>query len=147
MSLPVKRLPEANLILALNETGEIVEQGTFSELNVPGSYIHTLQVKLQKEEQENEEVTETDAGSVDEKTKEIVEVEEKAEAEVDESRQIGDWTIYKYYGHALGPMALFIWIFFLGSGQTFVGLGRKYPSLCMMVIYLHVFRGMDQLVG
>ncbi|KAK6858071.1 multidrug resistance-associated protein [Apiospora arundinis] len=120
----VKRLPEANLILALNETGEIVEQGTFSELNVPGSYIHTLQVKLQKEEQENEEVTETDAGSVDEKTKEIVEVEEKAEAEVDESRQIGDWTIYKYYGHALGPMALFIWIFFLGSGQTFVGLGQ-----------------------
>ncbi|KAK8859863.1 multidrug resistance-associated [Apiospora arundinis] len=120
----VKRLPEANLILALNETGEIVEQGTFSELNVPGSYIHTLQVKLQKEEQENEEVTETDAGSVGEKTKEIVEVEEKAEAEVDESRQIGDWTIYKYYGHALGPMALFIWIFFLGSGQTFVGLGQ-----------------------
>ncbi|KAK8054682.1 hypothetical protein PG994_009749 [Apiospora phragmitis] len=119
----VKRLPEVNLILALNENGEIVEQGTFSELNTPGSYIHTLQVKIQKEEQEHE-VVEAVSEPIDEKTKEIIEVEEKAEAEADKSRQLGDWNIYRYYGRALGPMALITWIFLLGSSQTFVGLGQ-----------------------
>ncbi|KAK8096968.1 P-loop containing nucleoside triphosphate hydrolase protein [Apiospora kogelbergensis] len=120
----IKRLPEANLILVLNDNGEIVEQGTFHELNIPGSYIHTLQVQLQKEEQESEDIAETDIESIDEKNKGIIEVEEKSEAEADESRQVGDWAIYRYYGRALGPMALFIWIIFLGSGQTFVGLGQ-----------------------
>ncbi|KAK8062961.1 P-loop containing nucleoside triphosphate hydrolase protein [Apiospora hydei] len=120
----VKRLPDANQILALNENGEIVEQGAFSQLNVPGSYIHTLQVKLRKEENEHEEADEAEYDPIDEKTKEIVKVEKKAEAEVDESRQVGDWKIYRYYGHALGPMALFIWMFLLSGGQTFVGLGQ-----------------------
>ncbi|KAK8001086.1 multidrug resistance-associated [Apiospora marii] len=106
----VKRLPEANLILALKENGEIVEQGSFSELNIPGSYIHTLQVKLQKEEQEYKDSAVVEVDLIDEKTKESVEAEGK--------RRL------KYYGHALGPVALATWIFFLGSGQTFVGLGE-----------------------
>ncbi|KAK7959119.1 uncharacterized protein PG986_003973 [Apiospora aurea] len=120
----VKRLPDANQILALNENGEIVEQGAFSQLNVPGSYIYTLQVKLRKEEHEHEEVDEAGYDPIDEKAKEIVKIEKEAEAEVDESRQVGDWKIYRYYGHALGPMALFIWMFLLSGGQTFVGLGQ-----------------------
>ncbi|KAK8046051.1 P-loop containing nucleoside triphosphate hydrolase protein [Apiospora saccharicola] len=120
----VKRLPEANLILALKENGEIVEQGSFSELNIPGSYIHTLEVKLQKKEQELEDAPVDEADSIDEKTKEVMEVEEKTETEIDETRQLGNWSIYRYYGHALGPMALATWIFFLAGGQTFVGLGE-----------------------
>lgn len=113
------------MILALKENGEIVEQGSFSDLNIPGSYIHTLQVKLQKEEQEHGGVAVVETQFDDEKTKELVEVEEKTEVEVDETRQLGNWSIYRYYGHALGPLALATWIFFLGSGQTFVGLGGK----------------------
>ncbi|KAK7953218.1 multidrug resistance-associated [Apiospora saccharicola] len=120
----VKRLPEANLILALKENGEIVEQGSFSELNIPGSYIHTLEVKLQKKEQELEDAPVDEADSIDEKTKEVMEVEEKTETEIDETRQLGNWSIYRYYGHALGPMALATWILFLAGGQTFVGLGE-----------------------
>ncbi|ORY71658.1 multidrug resistance-related protein [Pseudomassariella vexata] len=100
----VKRLPQADLILVLDQTGTLIEQGTFSELNVPGNYIHRLQVKL--EEENRHEETDGTTAQPYARPKNV-----RSETSVaDESRKTGDWTTYKYYIRSLGPwyMATFV---------------------------------------
>ncbi|KAJ3569671.1 hypothetical protein NPX13_g6005 [Xylaria arbuscula] len=51
----IKRLPEADLILAMDESGRIVEQGKFSDLNIPGRYVHSLNISSTPSSAEDDE--------------------------------------------------------------------------------------------
>ena len=78
----------------MNETGEVVEQGTFDKLNVPGTYVHGLKVKLgEKKEQGQENEDDIDeAGTADK-----IESEGPKEEDPDESRRSGGFGTYKNY--------------------------------------------------
>ncbi|KAI0531750.1 P-loop containing nucleoside triphosphate hydrolase protein [Xylaria digitata] len=101
----VKRLPEADLILAMDENGKIIEQGKFSELNVPGRYIYSLKISnLQSSTAVDDESLPESEGSI-----EPEDVNTKAQDE-DSSRRTGDWATYKYYAAALGRSKLLVFV-------------------------------------
>ncbi|KAI0465937.1 P-loop containing nucleoside triphosphate hydrolase protein [Xylaria cf. heliscus] len=103
----VKRLPEADLILAMNERGNIVEQGKFSDLNVPGRYIHSLKINIQLATEADDQIRPGIEDSTE--TKDI-----PTEAiRQDSNRQTGDWATYKYYAAALGRSKLLVFVAFV----------------------------------
>ncbi|KAI1176082.1 P-loop containing nucleoside triphosphate hydrolase protein [Nemania sp. FL0916] len=104
----VKRLPEADLIIAMDERGKIVEQGKFSDLNVPGRYVHSLKINLLQSttDTSDESVPKLDNG----KPAQDVPTETQVQ---DLSRQTGDWETYKYYATALGRFKLLIFVAFV----------------------------------
>lgn len=115
-SFAVKRLPQADLILALNAAGQIIQQGSFSELNVAGTYIHSLQVNLGRESDDRDK----DEGSFE------TELKHPASSKSDDlSRKTGDMTIYKYYARALGPLALIFFVSIIAVYEVFNALGSK----------------------
>ncbi|KAI0858183.1 P-loop containing nucleoside triphosphate hydrolase protein [Xylaria cubensis] len=112
----VKRLAEADLILAMNERGKIVEQGRFSDLNVPGRYVHSLKINVQSVtgvddviQSEKESITEA----------EVMSTEAQGQ---DSSRQTGDWATYKYYAAALGRSKLLVFIAFVTLNEAANGV-------------------------
>lgn len=122
----MKRLPQADLILALDQDGKIVEQGKFAELNVPGNYIHTLQVKLQEDQASHENKGEV----VDDFTDNPQTNLPSAKAVADDGRKAGDWATYKYYARALGPWSMAVFVGLVAVQETFFGIGSKsVPSL------------------
>ena len=114
-----KHLPHADLILILNQEGEIVEQGTFEQLNTTGSYIHDLQIKL--EDESSNDGRDTDSRILETKPKSTTPV---AAAAVDESRRHGDWVIYNYYARALGPVSLMFFALLVVGNSAFMATSR-----------------------
>ena len=92
----------------MNETGEVVEQGTFDKLNVPGTYVHSLKVKLEEEKEQKEQEKDNEDIIDQADTADKAEPEEPNEEEADESRRSGGLSTYKYYFVALGPMAVLV---------------------------------------
>lgn len=109
----VKHLPQADLILVLEQDGTLVQQGTFAELNATGRYIRDMEHKLGGETSGHDE---DDAESEDTRKADQIEVPATVAA-ADESRKTGDWMIYKYYARALGPFGLVLFAS-LVSGQA-----------------------------
>lgn len=103
----VKHLPQADLILVLEQDGTLVQQSSFLELTKNGRYVQDLELKLGDDHPSHDEndVAAKEAGGTDR-----VRVTTNAAA-ADESRKTGDWMIYKYYARALGPLGL---VFFGG---------------------------------
>ncbi|KAI1313225.1 P-loop containing nucleoside triphosphate hydrolase protein [Xylaria venustula] len=113
----IKRLPEADLILAMDERGKIIEQGKFSELNVPGRYIHSLKINyLQLSTDMDAESSVANESSVG---------AEDAPIEVpnqDSNRQTGDWATYRYYTAALGRWKLVAFVVFVTINEAANGI-------------------------
>lgn len=116
----VKHLPQADLILALNQVGELVEQGNFTELNVAGNYIYNLQVKLEESSHDDKDGSTTDSN--DKLQSQIPSTTSVA----DESRKTGDWTIYKYYVRALGPWSMVGFVALVAVNEAFFGVASKF---------------------
>ncbi|ETS81268.1 hypothetical protein PFICI_06270 [Pestalotiopsis fici W106-1] len=119
----VKHIPHADFIIALNSSGELVEQGSFIELNVPGTYTYGLQVKVERgladKEHGNKETVTNNKPEAAPATK---------ESASDESRQTGDWTVYKYYMQALGPMKLLIFVLLVVSYSVVNAMGSVWVN-------------------
>ncbi|KUI69238.1 Multidrug resistance-associated protein 1 [Cytospora mali] len=115
----VKRLPQADLILVLNEDGRIVEQGSFAELNVAGNYIYTLKVKLQEEEASHENKYEIDESDDNQQA-----LLPSTGAVVDSSRKTGDWATYKYYARALGPWGIIMFVGLVTGNKIFEAMNN-----------------------
>lgn len=118
----VKRLPQADLILVLEQDGTLVQQGSFDELNASGLYIQEMELRLADESsgRDDEPVDMKEQGD----GKDIP----SAAAAVDETRKTGDWMIYKYYARALGPLGLAFFIFLVAGTSVFNAMKRKYPQ-------------------
>ncbi|KAI0124180.1 P-loop containing nucleoside triphosphate hydrolase protein [Xylariales sp. AK1849] len=112
----VKHLPQAHLILALDQTGRIIEQGTFDELKVAGNYIESLQVKLGVQSR-----TEPDSESQTGQQCTTKPVDPDATVS-DQARKTGDWATYKYYGRSLGLWALAIFVSSVAFSEIFFAL-------------------------
>lgn len=100
--------------------GEVVEQGSFTELNVPGKYTYGLQVKIEHAFADSENVN--DATISDDTSEAAPTTEDNAS---DESRKAGDWTVYKYYVQALGPIRLSIFVLLAVSHSVVNAMGSK----------------------
>ncbi|KAI0407428.1 P-loop containing nucleoside triphosphate hydrolase protein [Xylaria palmicola] len=113
----VKRLPEADMILAMDGSGKIVEQGRFSDLNVPGSYVHSLNISMPQS------ATETDDDYLPGREKGTGSHEAPTETrDQDLSRQTGDWATYKYYAAALGRSKLLVFVAFVVLNEAANGI-------------------------
>lgn len=113
----VKRLPEADMILAMDERGKIVEQGNFSDLNVPGRYVYSLKINhLQSQTEEDDEIL---PGMEDGMQAKDAPIETQ---EQDSSRQTGDWATYKYYVSALGRSKLLLFVVFVVINESANGI-------------------------
>ncbi|RYC65696.1 hypothetical protein CHU98_g529 [Xylaria longipes] len=111
----VKRLPEADLILAMNGSGKIVEQGKFADLNVPGRYVHSLKIDIQS-------ATEVDdIQAIKEDSTESKDIPTETQGK-DSSRQTGDWATYKYYATVLGRSKLLVFVAFVTLNEAANGL-------------------------
>ena len=98
----VELLPSADLIIALDKTGNVVEHGTFENLNATQGYVNSLSVN-------NTNLTD-DNGNNKERELNNAPVLKKFDSEPaaaidiisDPSRQNGDISVYKYYFDTVG---------------------------------------------
>ncbi len=101
----------------MNESGKIIEQGKFSDLNVPGRYIYSLNVNNPQSstgvDDESLPANEDSTGDRD------VAIQEQNQ---DSSRQTGDWATYKYYSAALGRWKLLIFLAFVIVNEAANGI-------------------------
>ncbi|KAI0803754.1 P-loop containing nucleoside triphosphate hydrolase protein [Xylaria sp. FL0064] len=113
----IKRLPEVDLILAMNESGKIVEQGKFADLNVPGRYVHSLKISNPQSS------TQADEGSlpISDQSTDTKDVPIEAQNQ-DSSRRTGDWATYKYYTAALGRWKLLVFLAFVTVNEAANGI-------------------------
>ncbi|KAI4279834.1 MAG: hypothetical protein L6R38_004935, partial [Xanthoria sp. 2 TBL-2021] len=109
-----KRLPYADHIVVLNDTGHIEEQGSFAELNANGGYVSSLDLPSADWRTRNHGVS---TSSLDHllstpsqdfipslpPTKEII---EEAEAEFEANKRTGDLSIYAFYAKSVGVFAV-----------------------------------------
>lgn len=103
----VKHLPQADLILVLEQDGTLAQQSSFLELAKNGRYVQDLKLKLGDDHLRHDE---NDVASKESDQTDRIHVTPTVAA-ADESRKTGDWMIYKYYARALGPLGL---VFFVG---------------------------------
>ncbi|KAI0115560.1 P-loop containing nucleoside triphosphate hydrolase protein [Nemania sp. FL0031] len=113
----IKRLPEADMILAMDEGGKIVEQGKFSELNVPGRYVYSLKIITARSTDKGDEESQSEMRNSTETKDAPIEAKEE-----DANRQTGDWATYKYYTSALGRSKLLLFVAFVVVNQTAGGI-------------------------
>ncbi|KAI1419772.1 P-loop containing nucleoside triphosphate hydrolase protein [Xylaria sp. FL1777] len=113
----IKRLPEADLILAMDGRGKIVEQGKFSDLNVPGRYVYSLNISSSQSSTESDD--ESLPATEDPKGARDVPIEAQNQ---DSSRRTGDWATYKYYTAALGRWKLLVFVAFVTVNEIANGI-------------------------
>lgn len=117
----VKHLPQADPILVLDKNGTVIKQGIFSELKTAGRYIHDLELRLDEESSGHADhfINDGRHGKVDQGA-----VPNTA-THVNESQRTGDWSIYKYYVRALGPLSLVLFFGFVSGTSVMNAMSRK----------------------
>lgn len=105
----VHLLPQADSIIALGSAGRVAVQATFTDLNLPGGYLSRYDLKAHKEG-----VSATVEGK-EESNASLAKAVEKAIPKTadDDTRQLGDRTIYKYYFKTVGTTNTFIFFLLL----------------------------------
>ncbi|KAJ6139125.1 hypothetical protein N7471_005611 [Penicillium samsonianum] len=107
----VQYLPQADFIVVLGENGNILEQGSFSQLlDNTGGYVDRLGIqpgRIEKEEMQNDNTI-----GIPE-TLEVIPSRTSTPASTDERRQTTDIAVYKYYFSAMGWFRVFVLIFLL----------------------------------
>lgn len=119
-------LPWADQIVALSKDGRIAEQGTFTELNaLDGSYVRSFALQ-QAARSVEKELTEP-VGVYKLGTNQASAVDTIG----DRSRQLGDFSVYKYYFAATGRSAMIIfWLLEISWAflETFPSVWLKWWS-------------------
>lgn len=117
----VKHLPQADLILVLEQDGTLVQQGSFSELNATGRYVQDMKLMLGEETSGHDE-----DGAETQETSENRRIHvPPTMAVADESRKTGDWMIYKYYARALGPLGLVLFVSLVAGEAVFRAMSSE----------------------
>ena len=111
----------ADYIIALGRNGDVVEQGTFEELNKSNGYVRSFSVQQSKQQSQNTEPT----GKF---TLGPLPTSALVAAMDDEKRQFGDLTIYTYYFRTLGKTVSFLFVFF-AAGNGFLSSFPSKPKL------------------
>ena len=112
--------------MALSKDGRIAEQGTFTELNArDGSYVQSFALQQAARGLEEEQTEPAEIYKLGTKPASAI------DTIGDKSRQLGDFSVYKYYFSATGRSAMIIfwvleilWAFL----ETFPSVWRKWWS-------------------
>ena len=109
-------LPSADQILVLGQGGRIVESGTFEQLQRAGGYVQTLTVSNQPEK---DDATGSEERGEEPAKHRLPQAPVTVQESNDKRRQVGDFTIYRYYFSHVGTPLVFvllllevIWAFF-----------------------------------
>jgi ATP-binding cassette, subfamily C (CFTR/MRP), member 1 len=113
----VNRLPQADHVIVLGKEGQILEQDTFSNLSISGSYVQSLGINQIGEQPTKGSDDQSDVGKVS-----VSRRTQNPEAASEENRKTGDWAVYKYYTASLGWLSLFVFATFIASNSTFGAL-------------------------
>jgi ATP-binding cassette, subfamily C (CFTR/MRP), member 1 len=114
----VNLLPSADYIIALGNNGDVVEQGTFEELNKSDGYVRSFSVKHAKRQTQTTEP----AGKLTLGPKPTSRL---LDAMDEKKRQLGDLTVYSYYFRAVGKTATFLVVFFSAIHGFFFSFPSK----------------------
>ncbi|KAL3422989.1 hypothetical protein PVAG01_04736 [Phlyctema vagabunda] len=101
----VNLLPSADHIVALDSSGQIVEQGTFEELSRSGGYVQSFRVKQGKPESSTAEVNATLPAFESNSSTLVDAMDEK-------TRQLGDLSVYWYYFKSVGWWTTSVLLFY-----------------------------------
>ncbi|KAH8805474.1 putative ABC multidrug transporter [Xylogone sp. PMI_703] len=113
----VHRLSAADYIIALGSNGQIMEKGSFEELNASKGYIQSLALSKRK-------ASSTRAPSAAPSKSELPNTALEGGA-AGGDRRIGDFTIYKYYIQTFGWWRTLILVFFAAT----YGFGAIFPQV------------------
>lgn len=124
----IRHLPAADYIIALGD-GTIAEQGTFSDLVTLQGYVHRLGLKSSSDSDASSEKT-TSKKSVRESRPQLLRMTttnaSTLASETDESRKMGDKTVYTHYFKSVGWAVV-------GSSLCFAalwGFFTNFPTIC-----------------
>jgi len=109
---PVHRLAEADHIIVLGVEGRILEQGTYKSLTCSGEYVQSI-----AQTQHNIDPAGSVQNEVSSAPRDPTESVPIANTQ-ENTRQTGDWRIYKYYFSSLGWMNLLIFGALIASSSV-----------------------------
>lgn len=111
-------LPSADYIVALGRNGDIVEQGTFEELNKSDGYVRSFAVQEATTHPHDTEP----AGKL---TLGPMSPSPLVDAMDDKKRQLGDLSVYNYYFRTVGTWTTFVFFFFAAAHGFFYSFPSK----------------------
>lgn len=121
-------LSSADWIIALNQSGNVIQQGTFENLSLTEGYIHSLSIRkttagrnIEEEEPESKSPIPSKILSVEQ----VIPPDLLSEA----SRQTGDFAVYKYYLSTIGIWNFWIFLFSVTAFAFFYVFPCKFPQL------------------
>ncbi|RAQ42669.1 ABC transporter [Aspergillus flavus] len=107
----VHHSPQADLIIVLGDDGQVLEQGSYTQLRShAGGYIHNLGMQSRQMDELAETV---DLGYRQSQSRNITTGSVSASPTTDGSRQANDLAMYKYYFSSLGGLRVAILLLFL----------------------------------
>ncbi|KAE8321596.1 P-loop containing nucleoside triphosphate hydrolase protein [Aspergillus sergii] len=107
----VHHLPQADLIIVLGGNGQVLEQGSYTQLRShTGGYMHKLGVQSR---QTNELAETIDTSNRQSQSQSITTGSMSASPTTDGSRQANDLAVYKYYFSSLGGLRVAMLLLFL----------------------------------
>ncbi|KAJ5952711.1 uncharacterized protein N7479_011124 [Penicillium vulpinum] len=128
----VQYLPQTDFIVALGENGNVLEQGSFSQLCHAGGYVDRLGIKsgqIEKEEMQNDNTTGLPEAH------EVITSGISTPDSIDERRQTTDIAVYKYYFSAMGWLRVCVFSFLLlvnggigGLRNAWIGMWSSSPD-------------------
>ena len=138
---PVNRLPEANHIIILGAEGRVLEQGPFNSLTSSGEYVQNIaQIQYNNGSAGPE--------NNDERVPRAVPEPMPVSNTPGNTRQTGDWRIYKYYFLSLGWINLFIFGALITSNSALYIVQCKFsPRKQKKLLRSNVLSSLVELVG
>lgn len=109
----IKHLPSADHIVALGSEGNLVEQGSFSDLIENKSYVQSLGVKESEASQPDDDIQVESAGLTATRGESTLATTDKTASKMQEQeRMIGDTAVYGHYFSRIGKVIIAAIVFF-----------------------------------
>ncbi|KAF5878883.1 putative abc multidrug protein [Botrytis fragariae] len=122
----IHRLAYSDYIIALDQSSQIIEQGTFDYLKTSGGYVENLETRHRSEDCDSEEI-DTKETTQKQGPFTIVENDDLINEIADLSRQTGDASVYQYYFASIGWVPTGIFFFFV----LIFGAASKLPEIAL----------------
>ncbi|KAK6614850.1 multidrug resistance-associated protein 1 [Botrytis cinerea] len=122
----VHRLAYSDCIIVLDQSSQIIEQGTFDYLKTTGGYVENLETRHRSEEGDTGEV-DTKETTQKQSPFATVENDDLINEVADLNRQTGDASVYRYYFASIGwvPTGIFFLLVFI------FGAASKLPEIAL----------------
>ncbi|EDN98254.1 hypothetical protein SS1G_13112 [Sclerotinia sclerotiorum 1980 UF-70] len=131
----VHRLVYSDYIIAMDQSGKIIEQGTFDLLKASSGYVKNLATRHKSEVDDVREAN-TDELAMKQNPFAAVESDDLVNEVADLNRQTGDFSVYSYYFASIGwiPTGLFfVFVFVFGAASKLPEFALTYWTRAVAV--------------